>query len=248
MKILFPNLRQVYGNAVIAVLVLSVFLVLFSLGTWQTMRLHEKNILAKTISERSSGPPVSLPDTVINAEEHAFLHVIVRGTFDYDQSRFVKAVTKFGPGYWLMTPLVMQDGTVWINRGFIPARYRTAMWKQEDNTGEQTVEGLIRMSEPGGSFLEKNIPEKGLWRSRDVIALSRDTGLTDALEFFIDSGDTHNHQGWPAGGLTVTALKNPHLAYAFTWYAMAILFAFTVIFLYMQKNGFIHRKTGPEEL
>jgi len=88
-------------------------------------------------------------------------------------------------------------------------------------SGEVTVTGLLRISEPHGGFMRANQPALGRWYSRDVAAIARARGLPSVAPYFIDADAHPNAGGWPRGGLTVVRFTNSHLAYALTWFVLA---------------------------
>ncbi|MEM8818170.1 MAG: SURF1 family protein [Pseudomonadota bacterium] len=202
---------------------IAVFVTLISLGNWQMRRLEWKLTLIEAVETRAYGDAVGLPVGEIDADRHAYLRVAVEGTYRHDLTQRVKAITELGGGHWVLTPLMSPIGPVWVNRGFVPSGLRPAMWTKPE--GIVAVEGLLRISEPQGTLLERNDPDAGRWVSRDVLALSLDAGLADALPFFIDADHASTATAWPRGGLTVLTFRNNHLQYAMTWYAMATLFA-----------------------
>jgi surfeit locus 1 family protein len=88
-----------------------------------------------------------------------------------------------------------------------------------------TVVGLVRLSEPRGGFLRANDPAAGRWYSRDVAAIAAARGIAAPAPYFIDADAGANRPGWPVGGLTVIRFPNSHLAYALTWFALAVMAA-----------------------
>ena len=141
------------------------------------------------------------------------------------------ASTELGPGYWVLTPLQILDGTlVLVNRGFVPTGRRDpATRKAGEIAGEATVTGLLRITELGGTLLRSNDPLSGRWYSRDVAAIAAARGLTDVAPYFIDADAAANATSGgsdsPVGGLTVITFHNNHLIYAITWYALALMLA-----------------------
>jgi surfeit locus 1 family protein len=167
--------------------------------------------------------------------------VQVAGTYLYEYTTPVQALTEQGSGYWLLTPLCTGDGhVILVNRGFIPAapgertRYeaRTSPgYPCAANAGGAVqVQGLLRISEPKGYFLRPNDPAANRWYARDVAAIAAARGLPSTLTapFFIDAAAGQNPPGspdQPQGGLTVVSFHNSHLVYAVTWYALALMVA-----------------------
>jgi surfeit locus 1 family protein len=139
----------------------------------------------------------------------------------------VQAVTERGAGFWVVTPILRDDGsTILINRGFVPSDRRDPASRVEGNVpGQVSVIGLLRISEPGGGFLRNNDPAGGRWYSRDVAAIAAAQGLEKVAPYFIDADATPNPGGLPIGGLTVVSFRNSHLVYALTWFALAAMSA-----------------------
>ncbi|MEO1407625.1 MAG: SURF1 family protein, partial [Pseudomonadota bacterium] len=188
----------------------------------QMRRLSWKLDLIETIDTRLTEDAVEAPLRLDDPEDFAYLRVRATGEFQHDLSRRVKALTDLGGGSWLMTPLKTTNGHIWVNRGFVPAGLDQADWTAPEGTID--IEGLLRPSEPEGTLLEKNDPEAGLWYSRDVVALSEDTGAYYPTPYFIDADHYGDKTDWPRGGLTTVSFRNSHLSYALTWYTMALLF------------------------
>ena len=61
----------------------------------------------------------------------------------------------------------------------------------------------------------------------------------------LDADGTANPGGLPVGGQTPTALRNDHLQYAVTWYALAAALA-AIYLLYVRKLSRERRADGPE--
>ena len=149
-----------------------------------------------------------------------------------DRLAFVQAGTELGSGYWVMTPLVRNDGTtVLVNRGFVPGDKRSPLSWRAERQRSVTVTGLLRLSEPGGAFLRANEPASNRWYSRDVPAIAASCGLAQAAPYFIDAERAPGESGLPVAGLTVIAFSNNHLIYAITWGALAVMAAAGVIFV-----------------
>ena len=148
----------------------------------------------------------------------------LQGAFDHNRETLVQAVTERGAGFWVLTPLRTRQGTVLVNRGFVPTELRDPATRAAGQAGDiVTVTGLLRANEPGGGFLRSNDPAGDRWYSRDVPAIARARGLGAVAPFFVDADATPNPGGYPLGGLTVVRFRNSHLVYAITWFALALL-------------------------
>lgn len=211
-------------KALTGFLVLALVVVLMGLGIWQVQRLDWKTDLIARVEERLAAPVVKAPAPPgwpnLNAREDEYRRVTVTGSYLPGSEALVKAVTEYGAGFWVMSPLRTPEGwTVWINRGFVPQE-RSAGPDRPLPTGQQQVTGLLRMSQPGGAFLRGNDPVADRWFSRDTeaLALSRDIG--EVAPYFIDAARSDESE-LPIGGLTVVRFRNAHLGYALTWFALA---------------------------
>jgi surfeit locus 1 family protein len=209
-------------------------LVLFSLfvalGTWQVERRTWKLDLIARVQNRVHAPPGAPPVIAqwsrLNAANSEYRHIRVSGTFLNDSETLVQALTELGSGFWVLTPLRQTDGTlILVNRGFVPPERRDrAAHGAGEATTEADLSGLLRMSEPGGSFLRSNDPAHDRWYSRDVDVIARARGLRHVAPYFVDADAAAAPAGMaPVGGLTVINFRNAHLSYAITWYGLALL-------------------------
>lgn len=212
--------------AIIGVLTLFFVAVFTALGVWQLQRLQWKLALIARVDARVHADPQALPPVSdwpkVNQTDDEYLRVDVRGHFLKDHNALVYASTGLGPGYWVLTPLQREDGSiVYINRGYIPLEMKAHPPASPD--GEVEVTGLLRLNEPGGTLMRSNVPEDDRWYSRDVEAMAKRQGVAGEAPFFIDAEASADQNAWPRGGLTVIHFRNTHLSYAITWFVMALL-------------------------
>ncbi|MEM8591793.1 MAG: SURF1 family protein [Pseudomonadota bacterium] len=220
--------RSLWVDVVILAFAFLVFVTMVGLGNWQVQRLVWKLDLIEAVDARAFGEEVPAPLGPVTEEDDEYLRVQVSGTFDYAETRRVKAVTDLGLGNWLLTPLDAGDRVIWINRGFIPQNFDGVLQEPE---GEQVITGLLRITEPEGTLLETNDPEAERWVARDVEQLSAVVGVGNAAPYFIDADHLSAPGTWPRGGLTIVEFRNSHLSYALTWYAMALLFFAAMVYV-----------------
>jgi len=198
------------------------------LGIWQIERLHWKTALIATVDSRVKLPPVEAPRQAdwpsITEENSTYLPVKIQGQFLNDKEIYVTTVAMDSSGYWVMTPLKRDDGSiVFINRGFVPSdRKNQDTRKQGIINGETTVVGLLRYSEGTGIFPRKNNPDANIWYNRNPEQFAEKLRLSHVAPFFIDADKTPNAGGLPVGGLTVISFPNSHLIYIITWFILAI--------------------------
>jgi surfeit locus 1 family protein len=224
-----PGNRQGRSPA-LALVALLLVAGLVALGVWQVQRLAWKRDLIARVEARIHAPPVPFPTDWSSTDRarDEYRRVTLSGHFLNDRTTLVQAATIRGSGYWVMTPLATHNGTVMINRGFIPTR-TTPYTKISD--GVRFV-GLIRMTEPGGGFLRNNDATTNRWYSRDVPAIAQARALPAPIApWFVDAEQSGAPDTLPIGGLTVIRFPNNHLVYAITWFALAAMVAGAYIFV-----------------
>ncbi|WP_421800995.1 SURF1 family protein [Herminiimonas fonticola] len=241
-----PSLRSRTTRIVLAVCALVLFAAFVALGTWQVYRLQWKLALIERVDQRVHAAAIAAPApdcwSQVSAESDEYRHVNASGVFLHELSSKVQAVTELGAGYWLLTPLRQDDGSVvFINRGFITeAQSKTIFTDQKKanpvvlGNGERVViTGLLRINEPGGGFLRKNDIAGDRWYSRDVQALAQAHNLSRVAPYFIDAETDKSNSSSsadaslirPVAGLTIISFHNSHMVYALTWYALALMVA-----------------------
>lgn len=230
------------------------FLLFAALGVWQIERLGWKRDLVARVDARVHAAPVAAPGRAnwagVGRASHEYLRVQARGRYLHDEAALVQAATERGAGFWVLTPLQRDDGTVlWVNRGFVPNSAADAVRRGDASTqvpeGPTEVTGLLRLSEPGGGFLRDNDPAADRWFSRDVAALSAARRLPAAqvAPYFIDADAAPGAaDGAPVGGLTVIRFSDNHLPYALTWFALALMAAAAAGYLLWDAR---RRADGP---
>lgn len=217
-------------SPVLALIALLLIAGLVALGVWQIERLAWKRDLIARIDARVHAPPALFPTGWSSADRarDEYRRITLSGHFLNDHATLVQAATVRGSGFWVMTPLATDNGTVLINRGFIPTR-AAAYAKPE---GLVRITGLLRISEPGGGFLRSNDAATNRWYSRDVTAIAHARALTlPVAPWFVDAAQSGNPDALPVGGLTVIRFPNNHLVYAITWFTLAAMVAGAYIFV-----------------
>jgi surfeit locus 1 family protein len=203
-----------------------------ALGVWQLERRVWKLDLIARVDARIHAAPAPLPAwqgrPALERSSFEYRRVRASGAYVPGRDTLVQAVTERGAGFWVLTPLRNAEGTVLVNRGFVPGE-RDALKYPPAPAGTTTVTGLLRASEPGGGFLRANDPAAGRWYSRDVAAIARAGSLGPVAPFFIDADASPDPRAIPIGGLTVVRFNNNHLLYALTWFGLAGLCGFAAV-------------------
>lgn len=214
-----------------------------ALGAWQVQRLAWKTDLIARVNARVAAPAVQAPWPVdwsrVNRADDEYRHVILRGRLMNAAEAQVYTLSDYGAGYWVITPLKRDDGSiVYINRGFVPMDRRAPATRPEAQAdGEVTITGLLRMPENKGWFLQQaNDPARDAWYRRDIAAIAQSRHIGAVAPYFVDADAKPNPGGWPKGGLTVVKFPNSHLMYAITWFSLAaMLIAVSVWLVWFRK-------------
>ena len=204
------------------------------LGFWQLDRLAWKQGILRRIDGRIHAAPVAPPPESawagFRAEDEDYRHVTASGHFLHADEALVFRASGNGrpgfdgPGYLVLTPLVLAGGEIIIvNRGFVPlARRDPASRTAGQPAGDVTITGLLRPTEPRNAFTPVDNPEKGEWFTRDPALIARHFHLARVAPFMIDAdAEPGNPGGLPLGGATVLAIPNDHFSYALTWFGLA---------------------------
>jgi surfeit locus 1 family protein len=227
-------------------LALCAVMVFTGLGIWQIERRTWKLNLITQTAQNLHALPITAPAPPIFIQPfQAYLPITATGHFLHQFETPVLAVTQYGRGYWLLTPLQTNSGfIVMVNRGWMPDMLSPTKKPETQPQGQITVTGLLRLTEPKGAFLRHNNPTENRWFSRDIKAIATQHNLSNtATSYFIDAGPTPAN-ALPVGGLTVIHFRNSHLIYAVTWFTLALMSALAALYLAFPQC-FHRRETHP---
>lgn len=199
-------------------------IVLFtSLGVWQLYRLEWKLNLIKQVESQLAAEPVPAPSDDQWGALAPYQKVYAQGRWIKNKDTLVLAVTAYGRGYWVLSPLQTDKGfVILINRGFVPADKIALPDIKNLEEGSVKINGLLRLSEQPYAFLRHNDPGHDRWYARNVEGIAAKHNLKNTAPYFIDAEDAKASNTYPIGGLTVVKFRNTHLVYALTWFSMAI--------------------------
>jgi len=212
---------------------------LVGLGIWQIERLHEKEALIATVQAGISAPPVPLADALARGAANAeWRHVRVTGHFLHDKEIYVfSRGPKGAVGGDIDTPLVLMDGgTVLIDRGFVPEALHESKTRQAAQvTGEVSLTGVLRLSQQPGLFTPAPNTDTRLWFVKDVPSMAKTAGVI-VPSLIIEADATPNPGGWPLGGQTRVEFANDHLQYAVTWFGLALALSGVYLFYHRSRG------------
>lgn len=210
---------------------------LLALGTWQVLRLFEKNAINAFRADRAAVAPVPLPARIDNLADWEFRRVTVTGIFAHERELHLNARSQRGNnGYQIVTPLLRENASpVLVSRGWVPYERKNPATRAEGQvSGPVTVEGILRTEPRKGLLMPTNDVARNEWFWYDLPAMAAASGAPNMAPFYIEAGAAPNPGGFPIGGQTLVQLPSNHLGYALTWYALAI--ALAVIYFLSQRR------------
>ncbi len=202
-------------------------------------RLAWKNELIAFREAQLAAPPVALPaeldDVRAVLDQLAYRRVHVTGRFLHEREIYLAASRDGEVGFHVITPLRREEGsTVLVDRGWVPAEARAAERRAAGQVeGAVTVSGLVRGSDEPGWFTPDNDASENYWFWRDLPAMAAAASV-EAPALLVEADATPNPGGLPVGRTMRVELRNQHLQYAITWYALAG--ALAVIYVLSQRR------------
>lgn len=230
-------------SSLIAVIMCSILL---GLGTWQVIRLHQKNTLIDHMTAQINQPErdLRLRPPADNAAWNAldYRRVVLQGDwFDLQQFKLIPRTYEGQSGYHLLVPFRLQNGQmILVNRGWAPDK--SDMGPQSQN-GTAVIAGIIRTAPTEKPFgMMDNNPAKSQWAWPDIKAMANVIGvheLAPVILYAERAGETpdknvNDADEFPIGGQAQLAVRNEHRNYALTWYLMGL--SFLVIWLAAAKS------------
>lgn len=208
------------------------FAILAGLGAWQLQRLSTKQDQIRRMDERRVQSPVSLAEAVDLAETTGdvdYLPIAVRGRFAQDKEILMLTTFEGSPGWRVITPFVSDKGTVvLVDRGVIPDKLRDAL-DSRIVTGDQEIAGYALWHRAGqGLFDPENDVTGNKWFWWDVPAMLADVSIGEGLKtatFILHLDPKPEDRSFPRPVAPGDSLRNNHLQYAITWFALALVLA-----------------------
>jgi surfeit locus 1 family protein len=211
------------------------------LGVWQLQRRVEKRALIAALTERLAAAPGPLPSasrwSALTPARDEFRRVSFAATYEprpdamvYSSGSAVREDIS-GPGTWAFLPAALRSGeTVVINTGFVQNTMQDR--EQQDRAVARLITnepvmltGYIRFPEAAGLLMPPENLANRLWFARDHLAMARALGWgeggTPVAPFYIDLEQPVPASGIPKPGPLEVHLKDDHLQYAITWFALA---------------------------
>jgi surfeit locus 1 family protein len=213
-------------------------IVLLALGFWQVQRLQWKEALIEKLQTRSTAAAIALPENRADLNALEYRRVTVTGRFDHaHEFHLVNRSLNGNPGIHIVTPLLREGKpAVLVSRGWVPFDKKPVSARAEGQVaGMVTVEGIVRLIKGPGRFTPENEAQKNFWFFIDPKAMAAASGLPIAPDFYVLSGDKVPG-GFPVAHQWKLDIRNDHLQYAITWFALALGLA-VIYIVYHRRSG-----------
>ncbi|MFT5182120.1 MAG: surfeit locus 1 family protein [Alphaproteobacteria bacterium] len=228
--------KPTLGATVATVIVVAV---LAGLGTWQLDRREWKQQVLDIRAQRITAPAVAYSEI---GEIEAAEYRPIRVTGRYRQGDSVKLLSrtrKGRPGFHVITPLEIdsESAVIMVDRGWVPVEGGAVITPAP--AGLVSLQGYVRQFEVPGRFTPDNDPAAGAWYYVDRDQMASVLNLQALAPFYVQlAPDATPPKVYPVGDVPNVALRNPHLQYAITWYALAlVLLVIYVIFHVRRRVG-----------
>lgn len=205
---------------------------LLGLGTWQMLRLHEKNTQINHITTQFQQGEIDLRLNPPVSEEAwsdlDYKAVVIQGEWmDLHNLKILPRTYEGQHGYHLITPLRLANGQViLVNRGWAPDKMEIGVQSQN---GPVVVAGVLRAVPDGKPFGMADNTQAHMtrneWAWPDTHAIAKAIGMNTippVILYAERSRDPSQEHAYPIGGQVQLSIRNEHRNYAMTWYMMAL--------------------------
>lgn len=208
-------------------------------GFWQLSRLDDKRDAIERYEQRSVLPAVPVEELVAPDADPAAIDAVemravrATGTYLTDEQVVVRNRTLNGaPGYWVLTPLEMADGTgVVVNRGWVPlliGESAEGLATVPPTEGEVTVTGTVTATQTRGSIGATDPAEGQLddLARADIERIDQQVDI-DLLPAYVTLASQEPPQAGDLPAVVEPAPpgEGPHLGYAVQWFIFATIAA-----------------------
>lgn len=223
------------------------------LAMWQFARRDEALAAMAKVTNNYESAALPLADVLAGPDSFAasqeWTPVTMTGTYLTDDQLLVRGRPYGGnPGFEVLTPLLLTDGTVFIvDRGWIPigSKQDSPDFVPEAPAGQVTVEARLKPGEPNlpgrsaptGQVATVNLPT--------IESLVGETTYTGAYGLMA-SESPEAADARPAAAIKPELDEGPHLSYAVQWFVFAVFGFFGLGYAIRQEYRILNAE-DPEE-
>lgn len=213
------------------------FVILLSLGFWQIARLQEKELFLSSMKNNLNNPPIDIKTLSGNK---LYAKIRANGYFLVGKNLHLygrRSMSTEKDGYYLVTPFQTDDNKIiLVVLGWFAGRHKKNIDNIIDNSMEIT--GVILPGEKTKLFVLDNDVKNNVWFTLDLTQASDVLGLK--LEDFYLVMEGNNNRSDILKSLSIENLlnvRNNHLEYAITWFALAISLAVIFVIYHLSKRN-----------
>lgn len=218
------------------------------LGIWQLDRLEQRRAFNAHFEAAQAQTALDLnreqPENITEMEWRA---VRVSGQYDFENQIAIRNQYNGDQyGYHLLTPMLLEETAVFVDRGWIPAEGNStpAAWRKYDEPGIVSVAGQLRLGrgKPAIGGVADRLPADGsgleLWNNADLTRIAEQMPYP-ILPVYIQPDPEANDTEPPIPFKPEVELtEGSHFGYALQWFTFAtILFFGYPFFLRKQETG-----------
>ena len=215
-------------------------IILISLGIWQIIRLQEKKFFLSSMENNLNNPPINIETF---SRDKLYANVKIKGHFLSANHNIHlygrRSMSAEKDGYYLVTPFQTDDNKIiLVARGWFAGSHK----KNIDNIMQDSVNeiiGVVLPSEKTRLFVFNNDIKNNVWFTLDLKQASDILGLKLENYYLIMEGN--NNQSNILKNLSIDNLihvKNDHLEYAITWFALAMSLIVIFVIYHWRKNDY----------
>ena len=192
------------------------------------IRLDWKLTLIKQINESINSEPSDFDVTNLRN----FKSIKFNGKIDYDKQIYLYSLNDKGaPGFDLINPIMIDNKSFLINRGWIPKNQKGRKFE----TNSENFTAILKQKSKFNYFKPENDLTNNYWFTLKDEDLSKFAGKIFS-KYIIYPNDRLNDQSLPYQKNITTNISNNHLKYALTWFSLAI--SILLIYLYFRKKNY----------
>lgn len=215
---------------------------LLGLGVWQLQRLAWKTALIAELAERSQAQAIELPPAFL-PEEMVYRRVYLSGRFLPERElRSAPRILSKRPGLYVYAPFELDDGRqIIVERGWLPQRLEDPTSRPDGlPEGRLALEAvLLREGWQGSEWLRPaNDPAKNVWHYVDSLEMAAAAGLELPVAGVYAALLPGQLPGeYPLARPPGVDLRNDHLEYAITWFALAGILLVIYAMVHIRRDG-----------
>lgn len=210
-------------------------------GMWQLDRAEQKRRLFSEFDASGVTNALTEPVRDDEFEMQRYRPMRLRGRYDSARQFLLDNIVVEGKvGYQVLTPLLLADTSVLVNRGWVPADPdRSVLPDVSVEPGEREVAGLVApLPVPGLRLEPADVDPSAPWPRR--LSFPSAAQIRDQLEYDVAGYqlllDPDADNGFARDWRPVVMSPEKHLSYAVQWFGLAVALLVIYIVVNLKKS------------